>query len=151
MTTPQPHLPFDPRPAPSKRRRHKNHRVTTASVLSFEEAKTHRNKSYLMILELLAEFDHDRPEALLTAREMLRIFKIRGQVGTGAERNRVSPKLSGLLDLECVINPTLIEGDEEVYFLKRVDGDAAASVWKITDKGEELLNCLRQLHAEVKR
>ncbi len=140
-------LPFDSPPAIRKSRKHKRHRITTASALLFDEVKTHRNKAFLMILRLLVEFDSLNPQRLLTAREMLRVLQSRGLVSIKAERNHISPRLSVMLDLGCLENAFNDEGET---LLKRVDGDAAASVWRITDKGRELLACLHKLHEEVK-
>jgi hypothetical protein len=150
-STPQQTLPFDnPLPVIRKSRKHKQHRVSEASKLTFEDVKLRRNKAFLMILVLLTEFDFNDSQRLLTAREMLRVLQSRELVGSKAERNHISPRLSALLDLGCVENPTVINEDEEETFLKRVDGYAAASVWRITDKGRELLACLHRLHEEVK-
>ncbi len=147
-STPQQNLPFDNLlPVIRKSRKHKNHRVSEASKLTFEDVKLRRNKAFLMILTLLIEFDSLNPQGLLTAREMLRVLQSRGLVSIKAERNHISPRLSALLDLGCLENAFNDEGET---LLKRVDGDAAASVWRITDKGRELLACLRKLHEEVK-
>src|SRR5687768_450978 len=123
-STPQQTLPFDSPPAVRKSRKHRRHRIETASALVFDEVKTHRNKAFLMILNLLLEFDFNESQRLLTAREMLRVLQSRALVSSKAERNHISPRLSALLDLGCVENPTVINEDEEITFLKRVDGDA---------------------------
>jgi hypothetical protein len=145
-TSQQP-LPFESPPTIRKSRKHKQHRVNEVSKLTFDEVKKKRNRAFLMILGLLVEFDSLNPQLLLTAREMLRLLQSRGLVSIKAERNHISPRLSVLLDLGCIENP--FNKDEET-FLKRVDGDAAASVWRITDKGRELLACLHKLHEEAK-
>ncbi len=126
-----------------RKRKHIEHHLMTASVEAFEQIKTRRNKAYLLILRLLKEFDFAEPERNLTAREMLRLLKSRGQVKPDAERNYLSPRLTELLDFNCVENP-MIEGAIE-HYLKRVESDAIASVWRITSRGHELLNCLDAL------
>lgn len=144
IQTPQQSL-FDPPPLPRKSRKHKQHRHTQASALSFDEIKLKRNKIFLMILSVLAEFDFNDAQQCLTAREMLRLLKVRGLVKPAAERNYLSPRLTELFDLGCIDNP---QNEEGQAFIKHVEGDKPASVWKISDKGRELLSCLTELHKE---
>jgi hypothetical protein len=144
---PQPSL-FDPPPLPRKSRKHKQHRLCDASRLLFEDVKTRRNKAFLLILNLLTQYDFDTPDLCLTARQMLNILKEGGDVKPTAERNYLSPRLTELYDLGCVENPIDVEGEA---FIKHVEGDSAAHNWRITDKGRELHACLTQLHKERRR
>jgi hypothetical protein len=120
--------------------------------LSFDEVKGRRNKAFLKILRVLSEHNHTENQLCLTARQLLRILYTKGVAKNAYDRNIVSPRLCELLDIGCVENPLITnEEGEEIFFTKRVDEDAAASVWRITNKGIELLDCLEKLESEVKQ
>jgi hypothetical protein len=153
MNTLQSDLPFDsPPPGTGKSRKHKQHRVGEVSRMTFDEVKKKRNKTFLKILRVLSRHSHSQAELCLTARQLLRLLHARGEAKNPNDRNIVSPRLCELLDLNCVENPVIIneEGDE-AFFTKRVDDDAVASVWRITERGRELLTCLEKFANEVKQ
>jgi hypothetical protein len=151
-STPQQTLPFDSSPPTvRKSRKHKQHRINEVSKLSFDEVKKKRNKAFLKILRVLSNHNHQENLHCLTARQLLRILHTKGEEKKAYDRNIVSPRLCELLDIGCVENPVICTDEgEEVFFTKRVDEDAAASVWRVTDKGIELLDCLEKLESEVK-
>ena len=108
-------------------------RRRTSASETFERIRLSRAKLYLPILEILAHRGSVLSQCL-TAREILRALKERGDLSPGAERNSVSPRLTELLDASCIENPE---------FIKHVPGDAPASVWLITPRGRLLLEHLR--------
>ena len=128
-------LPFEQPPASElkPRRRHKRsvegRSVAEASIETYARVKNGRSKLYKPILQLLAECG-TRPEQCPTARQILRSLKESGALPHSAERNNVSPRLTELLEAGCVEQPD---------YLKQVYGEAAAGVWRITDKGRDLL------------
>lgn len=129
-------LPFE-QAAPSDlkpRRRYKNaaqgRRVVEASVDAYEKIRNGRSKLYKPILKLLAECPSSMPADCLTAREILRALQRQGLLPAGAERNNVSPRLTELLEAGCVEQPA---------YSKKLPGQAAAGVWRITEKGRAML------------
>jgi hypothetical protein len=115
------------------RRRHKKavegRRVAEASLEAYERVKKARSGLYRPILKLLSHRGSD-PLQCPTAREILAELKAQGILPQNAERNAVSPRCSELLDAGCIEQPD---------YIKTVPGQAAAGVWRITDKGRELL------------
>jgi hypothetical protein len=145
---PQTDLPFDnPSASSRKSRKHQHHQVSQVSRTTFEEVKRKRNKAFLKILRVLSLHSHADADLCLTARQLLRILYARNEAKNPNDRNIVSPRLCELLDLNCVENPTEGEG----MYRKRVDDDAPASVWRLTDRGRELLACLEKFESEVKQ
>lgn len=133
MTMTAQSLPFEqPASELRPRRRHKRtpeRAVREASLDAYERIKKSRVKIYRPILALLAK-QPPAPAMCLTAREILRALKASGALGPEAERNQVSPRLTELLEAGCVEQPD---------YLKRLPGEAAAGVWRLTTKGGELL------------
>jgi hypothetical protein len=122
-----------------RRRKRGLERVTAeASLEAFEAIKIRRTKLYAPILETMAAHG-PRPEDCLTAREILRLLKSRGVLSASAERNQISPRLTELKEAGCV---------EALDFLRRVAGDAPASVWRITPRGLLYLSDLQHSSPE---
>jgi len=142
----QPGLPFDAGASKStapRRKRKRHHDSNEASRAALETGKERFSELEIAILRLLAQHDSE-PSRCLTAREILRALVAQGVLSRSAERNSVSPRLSRLLELGCIENPAdskrrTADGFPHV-FLKRVSGDAAASVWKITERGRLYLS-----------
>lgn len=115
------------------RRRHKKavegRRVAEASLDAYERIKKARGGLYKPILTVLAEWT-TVPEHCPTARQILRVLKDGEVLPVSAERNQVSPRLTELLEAGCIEQPD---------YLKKLPGEAAAGVWRITDKGREML------------
>lgn len=115
------------------RRRHKKavegRRVAEASLDAYERIKKARGGLYRRILEILSGWPTET-ELCPTARQILSDLKYDGILPANAERNNVSPRLTELLKAGCIEQPD---------YLKKIPGEAAAGVWRITDKGRDLL------------
>ncbi len=148
----QPPLPFDGQsPAHTtkrgRKRKHDSHIVRETSAELFEQAKTKRNQAFSLILSLLTEFDFVEPVKNLTSRQIFDLLKARNIIRANAEIGYVRPRLTDLLNVECVTNPLDEDG---IPFEKRIKGFPASYTWRITEKGHELLACLTILNGGVK-
>lgn len=144
MSKAQPDLPFDSAPVVPprrpKRKRGTARQTSEASLGSYERVKKSRREIYSSALEVIAAHG-PAPGDRLTAREILRALITNGALPPNAERNQISPRLTELLEAGCLENPAAADGR---IYLKRVPGDAPASVWRLTARGRVLLDHLKQ-------
>jgi hypothetical protein len=134
-------LPFDEAVVASPRRRRKRgpaRQTSAASLDAYERIKESRQEIYPYILKAIAAHG-PAPAECLTAREILRALIGNGVLPANAERNAISPRANELLKAGCLENP--LNDDGRIY-LKHVPGDAPASVWRITNRGQALLDYL---------
>ncbi|MEN3335670.1 MAG: hypothetical protein V7641_5035 [Blastocatellia bacterium] len=127
MNATQPALPFDSSPPLASRRRKRNastEATAQARADAFDKIKGKRGKRHLLILHAIAQ------HGPMTTRQVLRCLVAQGHLPPTAERNQVSPRLSEMAEAGCV---------EALDELRVVGDDTPATAWKITPRGQLLI------------
>lgn len=116
--------------------------TATASAAAHQKTKAPGGKIVPAILRAV-ELRGPAPDDCLTSLEILRAIYAAGAAPNAVNPNIVRPRLTEARNAGLLENPAapgLFDADGKPKpFLKKVDGDEAAAVWRITARGREWL------------